>query len=282
MGLDVNLYKYALARQKVVERQREAYSAAQHELWLLARSDDDLAPEELAKLKSAESALQQAMAVDDDGYPVGQQPVKIDQASATHPEHLFRVGYFRSSYNASGFNRVIAIRTGGADLYTIFQPPADQHAFVPEWAAAASRCAEMQQAWAESLAQHGCYRVLTVSRDADEVRHIRSEAEALARFNAESGKYQPSTLPTYWDMSIFASRVGHFFLAPDRPLPVAAVIPGTAPSYLRDEAARPCTYVVYEDENMPWYTAALAIVQETIQYVLATGEPHQYALHWNG
>jgi hypothetical protein len=52
----------------------------------------------------------------------GKDGENIQQNSKKYPTHYFKVGYFRSSYNEWGLNRVLT-KTIGKDLYYIFEPP---------------------------------------------------------------------------------------------------------------------------------------------------------------
>ena len=51
----------------------------------------------------------------------------MEQPSALHPDHLFQRGYFRSSYNESGINSLLA-SVELPTLYDIFEPDGDVYA----------------------------------------------------------------------------------------------------------------------------------------------------------
>ena len=68
--------------------------------------------------------------------------------SAIYPHHLFQVGYFRSSYNQSGFNSIAQLLLGErADLYYIFSVNCYTVSpyFKPNWEQAKKRIYKLQQ-----------------------------------------------------------------------------------------------------------------------------------------
>jgi len=68
----------------------------------------------------------------------------IEINSTLYPEHLFKIGYFRSSYNSGGINRV-ANRYSLLDLYDIFDP--HSYTFIPDWADAMKKCEAAIKQW---------------------------------------------------------------------------------------------------------------------------------------
>jgi hypothetical protein len=63
---------------------------------------------------------------------------KIERQSKVHPtEDLFKIGYFRSSYNSAGINSVLDA-TIHMDLYSVFKPN-DRYIFRPAWNACLKR-----------------------------------------------------------------------------------------------------------------------------------------------
>lgn len=56
---------------------------------------------------------------------------QIPADSKLYPEHLFKIGYFRSSYNGSGINLILLLR-GFMCLYQLFDYSGD-HVFQPNW-----------------------------------------------------------------------------------------------------------------------------------------------------
>lgn len=68
---------------------------------------------------------------DNDEFDFDEGATKIEEDSKTDPQHMFKVGYFRSSYNNGGFNQVLH-RKGIPDLYDIFDP-GDEYYVFPKW-----------------------------------------------------------------------------------------------------------------------------------------------------
>jgi hypothetical protein len=65
--------------------------------------------------------------------------------SALYPNHLYKLGYFRSSYNSVGFN-FIANMFDNPDLYEIFRPPASFE-FLPDYASCRVRALAGVRLW---------------------------------------------------------------------------------------------------------------------------------------
>ena len=85
---------------------------------------------------------------------------KIEQDSKKHPEHMFKIGYFRSSYNGGGINSVLdSLGFGG--LYWIFDNK-DQYEFAPDWEKSLKRVREVLDKFREFTdSDIGKYRVAT-------------------------------------------------------------------------------------------------------------------------
>jgi hypothetical protein len=65
----------------------------------------------------------------------------INQDSQEFPEHYFKIGYFRSSYNSGGLNSILndAIKK---DLYWIFQTSQDYYV-QPDWKSSRRRAVQV-------------------------------------------------------------------------------------------------------------------------------------------
>ena len=204
----------------------------------------------------------------------GRYAESIENDSAKHPEHMFKVGYFRSSYNGGGFNSVVGNLLGGS-LYTIFPECEENDYFVkPDWA--------LLQQLRETLERDGgMLSVFMVSKnlfqEGDEgLPH--SQEEAMAAFKRVRDKYDSKD-----PFNSFSCREGEFFLG-DEGLHVTGLLPGVA------WGGQPCVYVVAKssqegDGKSPednWYFQALEVVLETIDFVLASGTPDLFYFHWSG
>jgi len=203
--------------------------------------------------------LNDEMGLIDGFYPTS----SIEMNANADPEHLFKVGYFRSSYNASGINNIMRTRIGKS-LYDVF-PESEDYNFVPNWARALINIREIRKEFEDSIAATGQYQVATVSTYfVDE--NIKSPQDALNAFMEEINKKPP-----FKDDGWYMNRVGEFFN-----LKARAVMNGYS-------LGRPCTYLIYEttSEDWDWYVKALKIVEETILWVLEQDDPNKYGLSWS-
>lgn len=190
-----------------------------------------------------------------------------EEDSVTKPDHMFKIGYFRSSYNSGGINSVLN-DNGLMDLYGIFEVNRDNYRPCPNWKKALKNVKKVIKDF-EPLAKEGlaCMDVSTLSK-------VDSAAQALEVYRAELKKHkeQKSSFDAY------SSAQGVFYLG-DKPIQARGFFSG------KNCLGMPCTYIVYEvgsDEGMGWYLDSLKIVQETIEWVLAQPDPDSYFFHWSG
>lgn len=205
-----------------------------------------------------------------------------DMPSKVDPSHMFKLGYFRSSYNEGGIERVMR-NLGLPTLHNIFGVEDGEHDIRPDWGAALTRVCEAIDGYSAFLASDaGRYRVTNIRPMFD--RGVKTEKEALDAFikqmrdKGERGA----------DWSNFSNSDGEFWL---KGLKVHAVITKT---YERPRAGDvigafiggPSIFVVYEQEREDgkedWYLTALRIVRESIEFVLAQPDKQHYYLVWSG
>ncbi len=127
MGLDVYLYKYE--DFETSKRINEDYEKKSEEIWQRNGGYDNLTDSERNLVMQEIRQLEIEMNIEK------YQGVKIKINSSKYPKHLFKIGYFRSSNDDSGFNSVVMNATG-SDLYTLLNPDPEQYEFVPDWKAA--------------------------------------------------------------------------------------------------------------------------------------------------
>lgn len=182
----------------------------------------------------------------------------IEKPSAVDPEHLFKVGYLRSSYNDSGMNSTFR-KLGLPGLYEIFEP-GERYCFAPDWAGCLTRCDQAIQAmeavdpWLRSFSVSGVHGPVTEERAIELVR----EAYANRR---------PS------DFSCYSNGHGTFALGG---IQIVAAIP-TRPMF-----GSACTLLVMkDDEGKQWFRKALQITREMIAMVLESPDRDKYRLHWS-
>jgi len=119
VGLDIYLKKCPdLAAAKEAERAYEAETAA---LWKAVGGYDKATEAQLAEIraKSEEIAKKHGCTGEYDQHASITEFCSSD--STIDPEHLFKIGYFRSSYNGSGIENVLSTR-GLPTLHDIFEP----------------------------------------------------------------------------------------------------------------------------------------------------------------
>lgn len=182
---------------------------------------------------------------------------KIERPSALHPDHYFKVGYFRSSYNASGIDQILSDRIG--TTLAGIMGVSDGYIVVPDWSAARQRAIDAKARLAAYFEQHGMVMVV----DADSIDSVNSKADALAAYN----KRHKSSDGWY------SNRAGMFF-AKESPT-VRAVFTGL------NWMNRPTAYLVIDAPDFDYYLQALDIVAETCEWVLAQPDIDAYALHWS-
>ena len=263
MGLDVYLSYYTNYEQsKKNEADYEAYS---ENLWETVRSveGDDLSEE--SKKKIWELLEAEAVKYDVDKYGCDlKYHTRIEENSKLYPEHYFKIGYFRSSYNGSGINSILR-DLQIPDLYDIFSPEGE-YEFRPNWHLALSTVQES----ITLLEKDKGYRVETVSANLFAPDDVPvSPAAALEIFHAQLKEKHGAH---NW----YSNKHGQFYLD-KKGLTVHGMIPG------KDMFQRPCSYVVYKQKDAnKYYLEALAIVKETIEFVLAQKDPQNYYLRWSG
>ena len=174
MGLDVCLYKYMgfntieqdyRELEKHNEVFEDIYTKTRQEL-VGAVSYSELEPEQINNIKNkVRVRLSQHIEKNNFPFSVGEygdvniNSQQIEMDSKLYPEHMFKIGYMRSSYNASGFNSYIR-EIIGHDLYWVFDVK-DEYIIKPDWEKAKIRIGVL----IDQLGMDPGYSVLRVSLD---------------------------------------------------------------------------------------------------------------------
>jgi hypothetical protein len=277
MGLDV--YLYHCRDRRAAKALEEQYSAQTDDLWKkhcdtgddwskLAKNEQD---RRYAEYTAAAAAVAKDLGLNDDGkHP---NVVNIEEPSGKHPEHYFKVGYFRSSYNDGGINNVLR-RLGLQDLYHIMGA-GDDYEFTPDWSASRQRAADIL-AQLRSAARSDI-DVMEVSAN------IFADPNALPKSAAEARRIVLETLqrfPSREDGG-FSNSQGEFYPSG---MQVVAMIPGLRDGFEKTLYGKPmpCTFIAYRrDGGTEWYEKALEIVIETCDFVLQKPDPQNYYVHWS-
>lgn len=260
MGLDIYLYRYEDRAE--TERKENEYETVSDKNWSDAGPYDTLSEDAKTAIREKNKQAAINLGLESDGEDSSKERVEID--SAIDKEHYFKIGYFRSSYNGGGIERVLK-NLDVPGLHEIFQPDGE-YVFQPDWEAALARV----ESSISILQGKGNYRCFSVSSNmfssgegmpADEKQALDCFLKQLDQEHFGEGGY--------------SNKDGHFYLK--EPLQVFGIIPGTYDLL----GVRPCTYIVMKGEN-EWYITALQIVKETIEYVLSKPDKEKYYLHWSG
>src|SRR5262245_2717601 len=191
MGLDVYLYR--IDDYAKYKRLTEEYEAKSNENWAKVGDYDKMTEEQKEALRAENVALALSLGLEEDGDYPGE--VKIEHDSRLYPEHLFKVGYLRSSYNESGINRQLQDRLN-TSLDEIFNA-GHQYEFQPDWHATRERAIKTLEDWRALTASTGgkSYRVseVKVNLFTQPSEIISSAADALKVFHKqlESHKDKP-------------------------------------------------------------------------------------------
>jgi len=258
MGLDIYLYRYS-NYEDTIAREKESQEF-DDKLWENSGDYDTLTDEQKDSIRQKIQDHARSLGLSKDGSDEMNKEC-IEIASEKYPDHYFKIGYFRSSYNEGGIERILR-NLGLPTMEDIFDHAGEEYRFRPDWEAALDRVTPL----IDGLKSRGAYRVHSVSGNIFQESTIKSEKEALDVF---MDKLTKNTDYNY------SCSEGEFSI--HEPQKVLAMIRGKSKIF----AERDCVYVVTESDNT-WYVNALEIIKETIEYVLSKKNKEQYYLHWSG
>ncbi len=275
MGLDVYLRKCDdLAAERALEAQYEEQSEANWNAVTNGRSYDALTEEEKESVRVLNKALAESLGLEEYGSSPRIETVEIN--SALYPEHMFKIGYLRSSYNEGGINSVLG-RIGLPDLNDMFDADGT-YDVKPNWAEVLVRVEDViarYRTHVEGIA--GQFDITTIRSPFNDGMEA---SEAMEVFIKQLGEYEQRKKDHGDDTySSYGSRDGEFYM---KGIKVFAMIPnsGWGKGY----------HVVFEKENAgqgaeaDWYYQALLVTKEMVAYVLSRpqDEQHKYSLAWSG
>lgn len=210
-------------------------------------------------------------------HPIHKKTIEIN--SRIDPKHTFKIGYFRSSHNNHGINRVL-LNTIGEDLNSIFGVETNSSCdFQPNWDTAYAKVKHVIMKFQRFVSEGGVgvmkagVNVFTNLRD-----YPTTKQAALKIFIDERRQHNECGLRH--DRPPYRNSKGEFFFG--GPLKVLAVIPGVDEGCIQslDGKTPLCQFLVYEADDLDWYLTALRIVQETIEWVLGNPNREKFYLHW--
>lgn len=275
MGLDVYLYRYdnlELYNKIETEMEKGSEEIWDSEIKALGKANyNDLNADEKKNIQFTEELFR-----DEKEKELRQAGSKkqIEINSFIYPDHLFKIGYLRSSYNDGGLNSLLR-RTLGKDLYYVFSPN-NQYRFSPDWINCRYRATELLNSFDKFVKEQDNYFTITERITPSAATHPASETEALKLFIDELNKHKGFKYP---GGGSYHSGLGSFFL--DEPIKASAFMVGTTKSSFSSNSEN-CVYVIYKnEEGYTWYRQALEITIETIDWVLSKPDQDKYALHWS-
>jgi len=254
MGLDVGLIRYENYAD-AMRRQEEAQEEVDF-IWDSYPSYESMSESQKDEAQQRAEAIYEEFGLGTWGMVSESEARRIEIPSKTNPEHIFRIGYWRSSYNPSGINSVLR-RNIGTDLYEICGvEDHNSYHLQLDWNRVIERCV----AAIEELSANSDYDVVTVNSYfyTEKV----SDQEALAVFK------QQVLVNSQFDS--YSNSKGYFF---KKPLQVVAVFTGTRHNETH--------LVVQNSDNYEFYIQALRIMIETAEYVLAQPDQDKYYVTWS-
>lgn len=281
MGLDIYLYRYkmpvsdALALVDFWEKESEKHSQGIYKEFGVD-GWSELTTAQQKEYLARKRAWSEAQHLDEDGEPDVREMVKVK--SALHPDHMFEIGYFRSSYNEGGIERILNDRVGRS-LEDVFPGDDEARVRVVDWSAALGRAKALRDDFVGHLATHGSFRVIRAEHN-----HFVPLSELPTHERAALAVFQTHRLRERHPVSSsdYGCRDGDFFLG-ERGLRVRAIIPGTKSALFgATDQPQPCQYVIVEADDFDWYTKALDVVVESCEWVLAQPDPERFVQHWSG
>lgn len=286
MGLNVSLFKFQNFDDfhKTKVSFQDAGDCLAKEFYSKVATDryDELNESQQKELDAQMEALCKSYGVDMYGEPLEDSHHSIEEPSDKYPEHMFKIGYWRSSYNDGGFNTVCG-NLFGKTLYDIFEEVSvNEFYFRPDWEKALEAAKSFLAEFQARVEEVGDYKVMEIFynefKDFSK-EEVVNQQTALEAFLEEMERREDTVLGAGWQ-----SRKGRFY---PKGISVFGVVEGKASATMHGN--KHAQYVVYkptfEDENegtYDWYVKATEIVIETIEYVLAQDDPSQYVLGWSG
>lgn len=211
--------------------------------------------------------------------------VSIELDSARHPEHMFKIGYARSSYNEGGINSLLRALLGeGRDLYYVFCRKDDDayESNATDWERVKVRAREVRGALEYAAESVGGCSVMKMTYGLGGNGPARSAADALRLWREELAKGPLGDRPG--GFNCYGNAAGTFCMGRE-PMRVRAVILGSEPSLWaklkgQGDQFEPVTYLVVEgDDGYRWQIQALEVVEEWADHMLAMPRDER-AKHW--
>lgn len=240
MGLDVHLKKYPGGYRKAKEAE-ENYEQAYNNL---VKQGIDW-----AEIKEILEEDRKVFGLNEYGYV---DPIdRMD--SKKYPDHLFKIGYWRSAYNTSGLNRILN-NNDLSDLYDICLNRSQERYSIPRWDAIAEKAREAVERF----------------KDAEDLYHVSYIFNSTKKRMSSKDALKLMVSERDRRFKKFSSKNGWFDFS-DKPDHIYAIIPSSTN-----------IYIISALEDRWWYQQALEIVEETVLWILDQPDKEAYYLSWSG
>lgn len=263
MGLDVSLkhcadMDTALANQKHCEEYSDR-------VWEEAGDYKTLTEESKQSIRHQTKAYNEAFNCDDWGS--SNDIADVCFKSTIHPDHMFEVGYLRSSYNEGGINNVLR-RLDCMDLYGIFNVTDNHDYYVkPNWDDSLGR---VNQVIADvKLHMEGpmaMYDAIHLRGFGDGVPDAATALKLLEKELEDNQNRGPAFGNSY------SNRDGDWFLDGIEIVGAVKASSFGGGTFLLTKS---------KESNLAWYYQALEVTREMIEYVLSQPDPENYVLGWS-
>lgn len=281
MGLDVYIHKYSNFDE--AKRLEKLYEEESHKNWDFGgKKYEEMTEAEKAQASKADEELQVRLKLNSYGEPGDKED--LNEPSVKHPDHMFKIGYFRSSYNEGGINSVCRNLLGKEGLYYVFGTEFNDHQYEwrPDWAAAKERALEMARDLRAKIDEMGgsfrCFKV-GFNQLSGPTFDVDSAEEAMAVFqeHVKGPSWKRDRMST--ESGSYSNGAGVFF---PKQVNVVALIDGVEKAFF-SEQKYPCTYVIYEEkeDGYAWYIQSLEIVAETCDYILSQPDADKFYIAWS-
>ena len=205
---------------------------------------------------------------------------KINEPSAKYPDHYFKIGYFRSSYNDGGINSVMR-SLGLSDLYAIVAGTSKpEYEFVPDWGAVKIRCAEaiaaIKAKIEDPISAFFAFHVRGESLRADALKEPLTSQEAVLKFFDYDLKRWAQEPKNEFMGGDYSNAHGYF--SRDG-LTVHALLAGS--NFLSPTGVWVVAKTSGKEHRLTWYLQAIEIVEETCDFVLSKPDPQNYYVNWS-
>ena len=271
MGLDIYLYKYDNFDQyKQLEKEHSEFSI---QAWI----HGDKKYEQMTDAEKKSSRTKVERWEKSHGFIKGEygneQPgrEKIEFDSEKYPKHMFKIGYFRSSYNGAGINPILE-NLGLPNLAKIWGCT-DEYTFRPDWAKTRKNLVEVLTKLNKIIEDGLDLRCSEFSPNMFGQDYVASAAEAIEIVKKKLIEHRNEKASPFGGGS-FSNMQGEFHLKEN--LEVIAMIHG------KGTFNRPCVFVITKGDTK-WYAEAIEVMIETCDYALAhKDEAEQFYLRWSG